>query len=207
MIEKFRSYEGRFLERLTRIQDPPPHPLQYRDRESRKMVKISVSLWSEEELREKFESLPKKGAWDKECETCRYPEFLHKTHCQRTAKVGEAEFSELWKAWSEFREKMDPIRKQYEDEIEKSKEKYEEVLEKYKKDKEEMDKRQSSSDILIGMKQMTDAITKGNEKMYEMFKGRPNKLVKPAKVPSWSKDMKLDAHLKALEVLMEMNVM
>ena len=35
-IEKFRSYEGRFLERLTRIQDPPPHPLQYRDRESRK---------------------------------------------------------------------------------------------------------------------------------------------------------------------------
>ena len=47
---------------MTRFQDPPPHPLQYRDRESRKMVKISVSLWSEEELREKFESLPKKGA-------------------------------------------------------------------------------------------------------------------------------------------------
>ena len=61
MIEKFRSYEGRFLERLTRIQDPPPHLLQYRERESRKMVKISVSVWSEEELREKFESLSKKG--------------------------------------------------------------------------------------------------------------------------------------------------
>ena len=24
--EIFRSYEGRFLERLVRIQDPPPHP-------------------------------------------------------------------------------------------------------------------------------------------------------------------------------------
>ena len=29
--------------------------------------------------------------------------------------------------------------------------------------------------------------------------------VKPAKVPSWSKDMKLDAYLKALEVWIEMN--
>ena len=79
---------------------------------------------------------------------------------------------------------MEPIRKHYED---------------------EMEKRQNSSDILIGMKQMTDAITKGNKDMCEVFKDRPNKLVKPAKVPSWSKDMKLDAYLKALEVWMEMN--
>merc|ERR1712240_400330 len=41
--------------------------------------------------------------------------------------------------------------------------------------------------------------------MCEVFKNRPNKLVKLAKVPSWSKDMKLDAYLKALEVWMEMN--
>ena len=71
-----------------------------------KIVKISVSLLSEEELREKFESLPKKGEWDKECDKCKYPEFLHKTYCQRTAKVGEAEFVELWKEWSKFKEKM-----------------------------------------------------------------------------------------------------
>ena len=36
-------------------------------------------MWSEEDLREKFESLPKKGAWDKKCATCKYPEFLHKS--------------------------------------------------------------------------------------------------------------------------------
>merc|ERR1711873_246471 len=120
-------------------------------------------------------------------------------------KSDKCEFSKLWKVWSLFKERMEPIRKQYEDEIEKRHKKYKEDMEKYKKDKEEMDKRQSSSDILIGMKQMTDAITKGNEKMCEVFKGRPNKLVKPAKVPSWSKDMKLDAYLKALEVWMEMN--
>ena len=78
-------------------------------------------------------------------------------------------------------------------------------MEKYKKDKEEMDKRQNSSDILIGMKQMSDAITKGNENMCKLLQGRPNKLVKLAKVPSWSKSMKLEAYLKALEVWMEMN--
>ena len=93
---------------------------------------------------------------------------------------------------------MDPIRREYEDEIEKS-------MEKYKKDKEEMDKRQTSSEFFIGMKQMSDAITKGNENICKMLQGRPNKLVKPAKVPSWSKSMKLEAYLKALEVWMEMN--
>ena len=90
---------------------------------------------------------------------------------------------------------MEPIRKHYEDEIEKRQKHYE----------DEMEKRQNSSDILIGMKQMTDAITKGNKEMCEVFKDIPNKLVKPAKVPSWSKDMKLDAYLKVLEVWMEMN--
>ena len=54
---------------------------------------------------------------------------------------------------------MEPIRKKYENEIGKSHKKYE----------DDMEKRQCSSDILIGMKQMTDAITKGNEKMCEVF--------------------------------------
>merc|ERR1712082_541517 len=41
--------------------------------------------------------------------------------------------------------------------------------------------------------------------MRKLLQGRPNKLVKPAKVPSWTKSMKLEAYRKALEVLMEMN--
>ena len=148
------------------------------------MVKISVELWSDDDLKKKFDALSKKGDWDKECEKCKNPELLHKANCTRKVEVGEAEFSELWKVWSTYKKKMEPIRKHYED---------------------EMEKRQNSSDILIGMKQMTDAITKGNKDMCEVFKDRPNKLVKPAKVPSWSKDMKLNAYLKALEVWMEMN--
>ena len=70
---------------------------------------------------------------------------------------------------------------------------------------DEMEKRQNNSDLLIGMQKMTDAITKGNKEMCNVFKDRPNKLVKPAKVPSWSKGMKLDVYVKALEVWMEMN--
>ena len=119
--------------------------------------------------------LCQKGDWDKDCEKCKNPEFLHKSNYARKVEVGEAEFSELWNVWSAYKEKMEQIRKHYED---------------------EMEKRQNSSDILIGMKQMTDAITKGNKEMCEIFKDRPNKLVKAAKVPSWSKDMKLDAYLK-----------
>ena len=128
------------------------------------MVKISVSVWSDEELREKFKSLSKKGDWDKECKTCKYPEFLHKAQCLRSSKVEEGEFAELWKAWSEFREKMEPIRREYEDDLEKS-------MEKYKKDKEEMEKKQNSSEFLIGMKQLGDAIAKGNETCVSCCKG------------------------------------
>merc|ERR1711867_169105 len=55
-----------------------------------------------------------------------------------------------------------------------------------------------NSDILQGLKSMTNAIINGN-------KERPNKLVKPAVVPSWSKGMKLQAYKKSIEVWMEMN--
>ena len=72
-----------------------------------------------------------------------------------------------------------------------------------------MDKRQETSEFFIGMKAMSDAyasaITKGNENLINQLQGRPNKVVKPAKVPSWTKSMKLQAYLKALEVWREMN--
>ena len=148
------------------------------------MVKINVESFSEEALRKLFSDLSRKGDWDKECEACKNPVLLHKTNCTRKVEVGEAEFSELWKIWSAFKAKMEPIRKWHGD---------------------EMEKRQNNSDLLIGMQKMTDAITKGNKEMCNVFKDRPNKLVKPAKVPSWSKGMKLDVYVKALEVWMEMN--
>ena len=128
--------------------------------------------------------MPRKEDWDKECEKCKNPDLLHKANCARKVEVGEAEFSELWKVWNTFKLKMEPIRKWQADEDEK---------------------KRMNSDILVGMKQMSDAITKGNTDLVEVMKGRPIKLVKPAKVPNWGKDMKLDVYLKVLEVWMEMN--
>ena len=70
---------------------------------------------------------------------------------------------------------------------------------------DEMAKRQSNIELLLGLQNMTDAIINGNREMINGFKDRPSKLVKPAKVPSWSKGMKLDVYVKVLEVWMEMN--
>ena len=39
------------------------------------MVKISVDLWSENDLKNKFDALSRKGDWDKECDKCKNPEF------------------------------------------------------------------------------------------------------------------------------------
>ena len=94
------------------------------------MVKISVELWSNDNLKKKFDALPKKGDWDKECEKCKNPEFLHKSNCARKVELGEAEFSELWKVQRAFRDRMEPIRKQYEDDIEKRQKHYEDEMKK-----------------------------------------------------------------------------
>ena len=61
------------------------------------MVKISVDLWSEDDLKKKFDALSRKGDWNKECEKFKNPEFLYISNCARKLEVGEAEFSELWR--------------------------------------------------------------------------------------------------------------
>ena len=72
-----------------------------------------------------------------------------------------------------------------------------------------MDKKLRDSELLQGLKEMTAANQQGLEKMTAAIingsKDKPNKLVKPAKVPSWSKGMKFEVYVKSLEVWMEMN--
>ena len=145
------------------------------------MAKMCVSEYSDEELKEKFNSLVKKGEWDKECRTCKYPKLLHKTQCLKPTAMErgtEGWKAELWETWSEFRERMDLIVSEYEDEIERSREKLEEDLEAYRQDKEELEKKQEMSEMLIGMKAMSEAyasaITKGNENLIKQLQGRPN---------------------------------
>ena len=149
------------------------------EEKSDKMVKVVV---------ESFGDLSNKEYWDEECSLCSMPTMLHKGSCSRKTEVGEAEHSDLWKSWSLFRKKMEPIRKWY---------------------KEEMDKKLMNSELLKGLQEMTAANQKGIQEMTAAImsgnKDRPNKLVKPAKVPSWNKGMKLEAYEKSLQVWMEMN--
>ena len=145
------------------------------------MVKIVVESFGEDALRKLFEDLSHKEYWDEECSLCSMPQMLHKGPCTRKTEVGEAEHSDLWKSWSLYRKKMDPIRKWY---------------------KDEMEKRQANSELLQGLQNMTQSMTAA---IMSGNKDRPNKLVKPAKVPSWSKGMKLEVYEKSLQVWMEMN--
>merc|ERR1712115_24163 len=66
-----------------------------------------------------------------------------------------------------------------------------------------------NNELLKGLQKMTAANQKGLQEMTAPIlsgnKDRPNKLVKPAKVPSWSKGMKLEVYEKSLQVWMEMN--
>ena len=177
--------------------------------------------YSDEELKERFDSLGKKGEWDKECRTCRYPKLLHDRDKQclkpSTMEKGtEGWKADLWEIWSEFKAKMDVIVNEHDAEMERDRNSWEEEkrileeeLEVYKQVNEEMQEKQAGNDFLKGMKDIGDAIssalTKGNENLIKQLQGKPSKLVKPAKVPSWTKSMKLEAYLKALEVWTEMN--
>ena len=83
------------------------------EEKSDRMVKIVVESFSEEALRKLFGDMSHKEYWDKECDLCYMPEMLHKGSCSRKAEVGEAEHGDLWKSWSLFRKRMEPIRKDY----------------------------------------------------------------------------------------------
>ena len=89
------------------------------EEKSEKMVKIVVESFSEDALRKMFDDLSKKKYWNEECSWCSMPAILHNGPCTRKPEVGEAEFVDLWKAWSVFRKKMEPIRKWYKEDMEK----------------------------------------------------------------------------------------
>ena len=89
------------------------------EEKSEKMVKIVVESFGEDALRKLFEDLSHKECWDEECSLCSMPQMLHKGPCTRKSEVGEAEFMDLWKAWSMYRKKMEPIRRWYKDDMEK----------------------------------------------------------------------------------------
>ena len=93
--------------------------LSINEEKSDKMVKIVVESFGEDALRKLFEDLSHKEYWDEECSLCSMPTMLHKGPCTRKTEIGEAEHSDLWKSWSLYRKKMEPIRRWYKDDMEK----------------------------------------------------------------------------------------
>ena len=147
-----------------------------------KMATTTVGQYPEESLQKLYMNLVDKEDYDNECELCTLPTMLHsdvdgtRIHGACTRRTDLTE-DESTKEWNIYRKKMKAVKNWYKDEMEK--------------------------------KQLGDKVNNlenNIEKVLtELAKGKTNKLIKPAKVPSWSKGMQLRAFIKSIEVWMENN--
>ena len=81
--------------------------------------------------------------------------------------------------------------------------------------KEDQRKEMEQGVLLQGLKELVTTITEGNKSLLNIKKRelspispssqRPAKLTKPAKVPSWTKDMSLEKYVKQLTTWQEIN--
>ena len=151
------------------------------------MVKIVVETYGEDVLKKLYSELYDKEDWAEECELCLMPTLLHRDADGK--RIGGSctrrnEPTEVLKSWSLFKKKMKPIRDWYRD---------------------DMDKKQANNGFMEVMKSNQEVMAVVAEALKKGNTGTTNKLVKPAKVPSWCKGMKIQAYKKSLEVWMENN--
>ena len=147
------------------------------------MAVIKVENFGEDELKRLYIELTNKGDWIDECTLCRMPLLIHRGSCTRKACSPE----EYGNSWQLFKRKMKPVINWYEDDQEKKREKdnlYQII--------------RNQNDMLSRIVNITENNNKGTT-------GTTTKLIKPAKVPSWSKGMRIDSYKKSLEVWMENN--
>ena len=125
--------------------------------------------------------------WTDECSKCGYQKLLHKDHvlhrdaaCTQGMEVPNI-LGENWKAYSQ---RVKPILK---------------IM------KEDQRKEMEQGVLLQGLKELVTTITEGNKSLLQVKKRelspntntqRPAKWTKPAKVPSWTKDMSLETYVK-----------
>ena len=113
--------------------------------------------------------MARRDDWIDECEMCRMPCMLHKGPCTRKEELNDAEAGEVMKAWGVFKAKMKPILQWQENEEQKTR---------------------MQSDLLGGIREIVE--------MMDKKENRTAKIVKPARVPAWTKTMSLEVYLKAL---------
>ena len=142
------------------------------------MATIGVEQYPEEALCQLYTNLLRKEDWDNECELCTMPNLLHSDTNGTRIHGACTRRTELTEA--DISNEWNLFRK-----------KMKPVRNWYTDD---MEKKQTKNDI----KELQELVI-------EAAKGRTNKLIKPAKVPSWSKGMQLRAYKKSIEVWMENN--
>ena len=136
--------------------------------------------------------------WTDEWSKCGYPRLLHKDyilHRDAACTRGMEGPNTLRENWTAYSQRVKPI---------------------LKKLKEDQRKEMEQGVLLQGLKELVTSITEGNKSLLNVKKRehspimtssspRPAKLTKPAKVPSWTKDMSLETYVKQLTTWQEIN--
>ena len=149
------------------------------------MAPLPVETYPEESLRKLYTNLEDKEDWDNICELCTLPTMLHtnvqgkRIHgaCTRNQELTE---DDCRKEWMQFQKRMKAVRSWYKDR------------------RRTQDLEEKVNNIINLQNEVATAIK-------AIQKGTTNKLIKPAKVPVWSKGMQLRPFIKSLEVWMENN--
>ena len=141
---------------------------------------IKVENFGEDELKKLYSDLYDKEDWFEECALCRMPTMLHRDidgkrigSCTRKTSTSE----EYGNSWSLFKRKMKSVISWYRD---------------------DMDKKRANNEFMEVMKTNQEMMKNLVETMMNS-RGTTNKLIKPAKVPSWCKGMKIESYKKSLE--------
>ena len=142
------------------------------------MATTAVGQYPEEALCQLYTNLVNKDDYDNECELCTMPTLLHSNVDGTRIHGACTRRTELT-----------------ENEVDKEWRLFRKKMKAVKNWYiDEMEKKQTKDQL--------DNIEKA---MIEFTKGKTNKLIKPAKVPSWSKGMQLRPFIKSIEVWMENN--
>ena len=151
-----------------------------------------IDTLSNDNLKRRLASQIALEDWTDERSKCGYPKLLHKDHvlhgdatCTRGKEVPNI-LNENWKANTQ---RVKPILKMIREDTRK-----------------EMEK----EGLLQGLREIIDSNTENIESLFQTVRKRehsplvhsppprPAKLTKPAKVPSWTKDMSLETYVKQL---------
>ena len=131
-----------------------------------------------------------------ECSKCGYPKLLHKDHVlhrDATCTRGKENPNILNENWKAYTQRVKPILRMIREDTRK-----------------EMEKEGLKEGLLQGLREIIDSNTENIKSLFQAVRKRehspsmqspsqrPAKLTKPAKVPTWTKDMTLETYVKQL---------